>query len=282
MITFDLETYKIERLCPRIVSICYAIDEEKPILLGRKDFHKFPDILKNAEPPIVVFAGEFDFGCLAAEFPDLVTWIFEAYAQGWVVDAKINAKLAAIEAGTHDRRRFNLASVVKSLLGVSISGKTGDDIWRLRYHELDGLDPATEWPEEAREYALNDVYWTRDVHRAQNYLRKHDQAQAAWALHLMSVYGMRINKSRAEKWLCDVAIEVEKGLEMAKGLGILRENGSRNVKALQALIWKAYDGSPPRTDSGKVSYSTDSLRESGDPDLIAYANCSFAVHTRQY
>jgi DNA polymerase-1 len=274
--TLDLETYKIgARLTPRIVSICYAIDDEKPVLLTRC-FREFPDILKKASPPFVVQNGSFDFGCLAVEFPDLLPWIFEQYERGHVVDTMINAKLVAIENGTIDRQRFSLAAIAKRLLGLNVEGKEGDDAWRLRYHELEGVD-GEDWPHAARQYAIKDVEITRAVHKAQNYTRPHTQARAAWALHLISVYGMRINEGRAGQWLEHVEIEAEKGRQKARDLGILRANGTRDVKILQGLITGAYDGKPPLTDKGKVSYSVDTLKGSGDASLTAYSESSFAA-----
>ena len=277
MFTFDLETYKIgRRLTPRIVSICYAIDDEAPTLLGRADFPSFPDLIRKASPPFVVQNGSFDFACLAVEFPSLLPWIFEQYEAGNVQDTMINAKLVAIENGTIDRQRFSLAAIAKRLLGLKVEGKHGEDVWRLRYHELDGVNPQ-DWPLEAREYALKDVEITRAVHKAQNYTRPHDQARGAWALHLISVYGMRINSIRASKWLDEVEKEAEKGRQKAQKLGILRANGTKDIKILQGIITDAYNGKPPLTDKGKVSYNVETLKGSGDASLIAYAESSFAT-----
>jgi DNA polymerase-1 len=274
---FDLETYKIgRRLAPRVVSVCYAVDDTRPILLGRRGLPAFVELFRSQDL-IIGHNPAYDFGCLAAEFPELIPEIFQAYADGRIADTMTTEKLIAIEAGDLDRRRFSLAALVKKYLKTDISGKQGEDIWRLRYAELDGIDPG-DWPTDAREYALNDVVYTRAVFKKQNYPIKRTAAQncAAWALHLISIYGMRINPQRAADWLEAVAVDVEKGRELARGLGILRDNGTRNVKKLREIVLDAYDGNPPRTDKGATKTDGETLKNSGNPALVAYADSRFA------
>ena len=268
MLFFDLETYKIgRRLAPRVVSVCYAIDDTRPVLLGRGGLPALIELFRTQDL-IIGHNAAYDFGCLAAEFPELIPEIFRAYADGRIADTMITEKLIAIEAGDLDRRRFSLSALVKKYLNTNLAGKEGEDVWRLRYAELDGIDPEG-WPTDAREYALNDVFYTRAVFKKQNYPTERTTAQncAAWALHLISVYGMRINEHRAAAWLSGVMEDVEKGRELARGLGILRDNGTRDVKKLREIVRNAYDGKPPRTEKGATKTDGETLKNSGNPAL---------------
>ena len=141
-----------------------------------------------------------------------------------------------------------------------------------------------DWPEDAKKYALDDVSWTWKVLEKQEerfgglgaFKDEAAQCRNAWALHLISVYGMRVNEERAEEWLEKVRLDAEEGKRAAKNLGILRENGTKNVLRLRELVDEAYEGNPPRTEKGAVSTSGETLRESGHPDLLRYAESKFS------
>src|SRR5579864_378616 len=87
---------------------------------------------------------------------------------------------------------YGLDALVKMMFQVDISGKKvttrldpekglrvinadGVDItgtpeagaaWRLRYSELDGI-PVSQWPPEARQYAIDDASWARKAYEWQ-------------------------------------------------------------------------------------------------------------------
>jgi len=218
----------------------------------------------------------FDLGCICVDRPDLIPTIFKAYENGQVKDTMIREKLLAIGEGNLERRRFSLASLVKKYFSTVLEGKTGEDIWRLRYSELDGT-PLADWPEEALSYALNDVEWTKKVYEKQTTPKDEDaQARAAWALHLMSVYGMSIDRELADNWLKRVEKDAEIGREVASKLGILRENGTKNLSVLKDMVKQAYSGNPPLTEKGGIKTDVKTLKESGNLKLLEYADSRFA------
>ena len=286
----DLETYLIgARLAPRTVSLCFLIEEVEnpwkadPVLWGRDRLEEFIDLIEKDPSP--VFIGHnisFDFGCLAVEFPRLLPLIFKAYSENRVYDTMIREKLLGIKFGNPEIRQVNLKACVKRYFKVDLGGKEGEDSFRLNYSKLDQT-PIDKWPQGARDYAIADVVWTKKVFDRQKenetYFQKcnsMDQFRAAWALHLISVYGMRINPDRAKTWLEEVKLAAEKGLELAKGLGILRPNGSRNVIKLREIVSEAYQGKPPLTDKGHVKTDKDTLKNSGVFELVTYSESSFA------
>lgn len=278
MLVLDLETYLIgRRLTPRIV--CITLDTgEGPYIVTRPTF----DVAKEAIVAALTggdLVGQnisYDLGCLCVEWPDLIPLVFDAYAAGRVKDTMIREKLKAIEDGTLDRRRFSLAALVQKYFSVSLGGKEGD-VWRLKYSQLDGV-PLEAWPSAATDYALGDVMWTRRVYEAQGgaIVDEGAQASAAWSLHLISVYGMRIDPHAAGAWLKQVEADVLAGEGVARGLGILRDNGTKNLSVLQELIKRAYKNGPPLTDTGRIKTDIPTLTESGDRSLIEYAETRFA------
>lgn len=283
ILTIDLETHKItpQNLTPRVVAAAWKF-EGRPTKIEARPFTLIDTIRAHwSENPQNILVGQnipFDLGCLCAEQGDFVVDVFRAYENGQILDTRVGDMLIGIAAGDSDKRRSNLGALSKRFLGVEMAGKFGEDIWRLRFDELDGL-PLDEWPPEAVGYAKTDVETTEDIFLKMQMMHVKnwpEQCAAAWSLHLISVYGMRINQNRAAEWLATVDVDVKKGEALAKNLGILRANGTRDLKKLRAHVSKAYDDKPPLTDKGGVKTDADTLKNSGDDVLIAYANSRFA------
>ena len=148
------------------------------------------------------------------------------------------------------------------------------DTWRLRYGEFLHT-PLHEWPEGARTYPLEDARATLDVflkqeEHAQYIPDQFRQARAAWALHLTSVWGLRthapgVDKLEQETLAALAAIEGD-----LKTAGLVRENGSRNVKVARALMVQVCQqlGRPVRlTAKGQVSLDSDAC-EASEYDLL--------------
>lgn len=152
------------------------------------------------------------------------------------------------------------------------------DTWRLRYGELLHT-PLSEWPEGARTYPLEDARATLDVllkqeEHAQYIPDQFRQARAAWALHLTSVWGLRTHAPGVDKLESETVAAlaaIEDGLKVA---GLVRDNGSRNVKAARALMAQvcAALGKPVRlTAKGQISLDSDACEASEDGLLEDYA-----------
>lgn len=152
------------------------------------------------------------------------------------------------------------------------------DTWRLRYGEFLHT-PIAEWPEGARQYPLEDARATLDVFLKQEehvqYIPdQYRQARAAWALHLTSVWGLRthapgVDKLEQETVAALAAIEGD-----LRAAGLVRADGSRNVKAARALMVQVCTalGKPVRlTAKGQVSLDSDACEASEDGLLEDYA-----------
>lgn len=218
-----------------------------------------------------------------------------------VRDTLIREQLIAIGEGTynfrHDaidnkltRSKYSLADLVRYRFAVDITPtKKGDDVWRLRYHELDGK-PINEWPAEALDYALEDAVWALQVAVSQSAALQVDgltlvdeegtitdetpQTAAAWALHLAAAWGVRTDPEA----VADFEIATEKGVAEAQAAGVkggfVRDTGSKNMKALYERVTKAYHGAPPTTPGGKPRTDQDTLAGSGDPLLVKFSEGS--------
>ena len=286
-LVFDLETHKFQEHGPKIPKIvCLAAGGR--LFIG--------DQIREAAAAIVAHPGPvvgqnvaFDFGCIAAAFPDLLPGIFGLYERGQVHDTRIREQLIAIAMGTFDRRRFSLADLVKNYQGISIGGKTGD-VWRLKYHQLDGVLDLDDWPAAAKQYALDDIRYTREVFEAQERLSlstdagrmvmplkdEADQTRAAWALHLIGIYGMKIDQEKAAAWIAEVEADAAKAFEIATAAGFMRTNGTKDLSVLRGMLDQAYDGKAPRTEKGSIKTDTDTLKNSGHPTLLAYSESKAA------
>ena len=285
VLTIDLETYLItpECLTPRIVSAAWKYlnkPAELEIRNSAGSFSIYEHIEKHLAKPDALLNGQnisYDLACLVNENPAFLPVVYAAYERGQIFDTQIADKLLGIATGAFEKRKSSLDVLCKRYLGFDMVGKSGEDIWRTKYSELDGVS-LEEWPKAARDYAENDVNITEQVFkqlfgaRIENWA---DQCYAAWALHLISVYGMRINQGRADRWVASVEEDYEKAQAFSKQIGILRPNGTKNLAVLREIITEAYNGSPPLTDKGSVKTDGETCKSSGDERLLKYAEGRF-------
>lgn len=196
----------------------------------------------------------------------------DATAFGWWLDDKVQP-----EEPSADGELFSAAP-------PSGSG------WRLRYAELEHL-PLADWPSEAIRYAETDALLTLRVWQAQaaalpryrdeligDALRNEpDQTRAAWALHLVSAWGMVTEAETvdafAQQW-ADLSGRLQRHLADTGILRHGRNGASKNMSEIQARIVRAAAaaGRPvARTESGKVSTEREVLEDSGDAALALLA-----------
>jgi len=293
VIGLDCETYKIgARLTPRVVSLQLATDTGARAYT-RETFDEALTWLETYLGDGGEIVGQniaYDLACLIVERDSLLDYVFYAYKNGQIRDTMIREQLIAIALGQFRTWKFSLNAIVERRFGVTLAGKMGADVWRLRFSELDGV-PFEEWPEEAAAYAVDDAKWALKVFDAQERLEvitdtgrrvmplpdEREQTIAAFALHLLSVQGVKVDTARAEAWVSSIEEAAEVQLEKARAGGFLRENGTKNVLKLRELIREGYDDAPPLTEKGSVKTDRDTLLGSGNPALIAYAEGSVVL-----
>lgn len=234
--------------------------------------------LLRADVVLAAHHAPFDLAVLCVAFPHLIASVFKALQDGRVVDTKIREMLVKIALGELQedrgrRPRFDLNSISTSYGLLDRSGeKKGEDVWRLRYNELDGV-PLRHWPENAVDYALDDAANTLTVAILQapaSRTRRTDklldittrrggvvnelpQIRAAWALHLMSLWGLRVDGDLHGEWEREIEVAVTRARAVGRKAGFIRPNGKLDRKALQRLVARDFEarGKPyPLTPKG--------------------------------
>jgi hypothetical protein len=264
MVAFDLETALIEPgiLAPKIVCGSTASTGFVPALIpGDEVLWNAKRILKS--DLIIVGANvAFDFACLAAEDPDLLPPIFQAYEEGRVYDVQIAQALHAIAEGNLYQDpatgqplegRYSLKRCVSFVLGRDDA--KANDAWRLRYALLEGV-PVEQWPAEAKQYPIDDAVNTLEVAIAQvkgggagvtpgphrNLGDLSNQAETAFALHLGAVWGLRTDRGRVEALRARTEEAHTRFVTKFRELGFFKADGKKDTKAIKRAVIRAYGG----------------------------------------
>lgn len=312
-VAIDSETYPIRAGClaPKpVVWSAHGVEGSELWLAN----HGFPAelfvSLISADVTLVTANGPYDMAVAAHAEPVLWKSIFQAYDDGRIVDVQTLQKLIDISQGCLSRPRYDgtsgysLADLAWHYLKRDRSeAKHSPDSWRMRYHELDGV-PLEQWPPEAIQYARDDAKDTYDVFMAQRAKygvlpSETEQYRAAWALHLMSVQGIRTDGTKVaalkERLMADRVTQ----RAQAQAAGFLkltpcdkddkpdvlvpykrdptkhrRMRWGKDMKAIRAKVEAAFSArglAPPLTDGLQTSTDEDCLTRSKDPDLLALA-----------
>ena len=296
---FDCETHLItqEDRIPPLVCLQYAFDDDEPVILGgTHDAIETirPLFLKWLDDPNIIFVthgGFFDFSEMlelndykngsTPEQDKLILKVVRAALAGRIRDTTVMAKLNAIEFDWLDFDRkmwtkpeFNLAYLAKRFTGQEVVGKTGPDIWRLRYKELHGLHPDL-WPPAATEYALMDVVHLRNTYkqlRKNTYADEAFQTAVAWAMYLMGLWGIHTDPVRVQAWSNHVEPKVAAVVAKLVAMGLMRYNEAKlNTEKYGEAIAaaaRAQGKEPKLTPSGKVASDAKYVASLGAPFLL--------------
>lgn len=279
-IAIDFETHLKQPglLAPPIVCMSFADPSPGLVKDWRADFERALgfDLIVGANIA-------FDFGCALAACPELFPKVWAAYERGAVFDIQIAASLTAIHDGRmRDRKlfrpdgskiqsgRYSLHECVREWLGRGDAKQ--NDAYRKSYALLENV-PLEDWPEQAIQYPKDDAVNTLEVFNAQlakgkNLQDMPIQAWSAFCVHLGSIWGLRTDSTRVENLKKNVAEHMEVLKAFAISKGFMRPTGTKDKKAIGEAVFKAYDGRPPSTESGKsISTSRETLEDSGDKDL---------------
>lgn len=309
MIALDTETALTRKGCqaPPLACITYATADATGILPHYTDMW------------VGWFAGEvtgfhiaYDAAVLCAAFPERIPLVFDAYEHDRVTCTLVRAKLLDIAFGRRKRNhgQYNLDEVAFRTLGVHLDK---EDPWRLRFGELRDV-PLEWWPADAKAYALKDARVTYDLWAAQEQYAhlladQYRQTRAAFALHLMSVWGITTDPAAIDRLEYHTKQRLASMIGEVKAAGLIRPDrvlksgprkgltvpGTRDEAAAQQRIVAAYANSGrefkakdrrdprtfpyPPTDSGAPCLDFVACTESGDPLLEKYAHVKKAQKT---
>lgn len=287
LLSVDTETFLVQPgvLAPKLVCLTWS-DGNRTGLLDRKDGIRFArKALSDHTVQLVGHRIAYDLAVLAAEDSELLPLIFDAYEQGRIYSTDVRQKLLDAATGNFDyyaqngkkvKNKFSLAQLASRYLGKTI--QKGKNSWQLRFQELDDV-PIENYPISAVSYAVGDAVDTLLIKQAQDKFCGYDeiptealQTRAAWALHLLSVWGVRTEEKRVLETK-NALVEKRESLEkQVKASGIMRIDGTKDLKLIRAKVEKAYADQgllAPLTELGNISTDKECLTESRDPELVA-------------
>jgi len=295
-IAFDLETYPIRpgRQVPRPVSVAWCGSEIESLehlnpAITKVGWDSAYDRLTEASRGGLVLVGlnvPYDLACLAEWAPDdpMLPLIFEALDNNGVLDVGVRQQLLDNAAGNYSgvyrdkagnshKIKYSLAALAKRHLDIDMA--KGADTWRLRYGELWDV-PVSEWPAEAVDYATLDGMATHGVFCSQEKTRRPEalvdqyrQTRAMWVLRLIAYWGIRTDKAGVAFLRKKTEQELAKYDSLLKREGLIRSNGSKNMKAIYDKIKSLDDPTWPMTEKGKPKTSKEVLGLSTDESLQA-------------
>ncbi len=205
---------------------------------------------------IIAHNTAFDLGMFLHEMRydrATVKGIFQALAEDRVTDTMLREKLLAIAEGWSDfdpvlqqkPPKYGLDSVVERRLGIQVEGKHGEDVWRVRYHELDGV-PLANWPLPAVDYAIMDAEYALLVALAQvnlgydvrsapdlppyklangGIVDETRQMRASLALGLQPAWGVRTDRNTVDVWSEEISEALAGATAGLARVGVLRQAG---------------------------------------------------------
>ncbi len=277
MLAIDFETYLIspEHPAPKPVCISWYDGKNSGLVIGMDNMEKFlSTALKH--PLIVAHNMKFESTVIHAWFPRLRPLLDEAFDNERLMCSKVNETLLTCvrdpnrskeEIAAKRSLSLSLAALVLSYFGEDISeSKKDPNAWRLRYSELEGVDP---WPQEAIDYAISDSVWSYKLAEIQmSGLEGFDMfapVRAEHYLNVMANYGILVDKDRVlllekelkEKILPAQLFLVEKGLMRHVG-GEFKTNTSK----LTTFVAKAVEKDALKLNkSGKVSITKSAVKK---------------------
>lgn len=275
----DSETYRIgpDAVTPKLVCYSVAWDVEGEIksrLVTTADENAKPYFESLLEPGVHLVAhnGAFDFTVFCKFWPDLEPTIWAKYEREEIHDTMLREQLLNLSTigkldsfelpnGQTQRLSYTLAALVNKHLGYDISeDKEGDEVWRVNYDILDGLK-SDAYPEDARQYALDDAVHTLEVYQIQDDLVESKygyssfdtetfHSYAAFALRWCTDVGMAIDPGeyyRVVEWL-EEELSTEK-LQPLVDAGIMRpgypELPHKNKTKLAEKLYREWTGEEP-------------------------------------
>lgn len=268
----DIETYLIApaQLAPHPVSVAWADTSAAEAVTLRlwSDPRLAGELRQVLQEGVVGHNAAFDLGVVVQWYPELREDVWRAYAEGRVLDTGLLCRLRDVAADDL-QQSYSLADCCQRLLGVKVAGKSGPDVWRLRYAELADT-PVESWPAAAVEYARLDVTYTAQLWvKVGRQPTDEFQARAAWALHLSSAWGLRCDPVAVEQLRSSLEVTLRQHDRLLRESGVLRRDGSKDMGKIRQLVTAELGDDAPKTDTGAVKTDTDTLELCKHPALVS-------------
>lgn len=293
VIAFDTETFLFcpGNMAPRIVCLSWADGERSGLLVGRDNIESWLHLhLDNPDVFLVGHVVAYDAAVSLAAFPSVWQKLWRTYQNNRIVCTAIRERLLDIAAGEFRghwagrqwvKHTYSMADIAARRLKKEV--EKGDDTWRKRYGELDGI-PVEQWPKEAIDYAIGDavttlqIYYDQEARSNRSSYRmptQFEDTRADLALRLMSVWGVETDPIQVDKlWIqtidrMEALVPQLSGLAQAKNskkpvihCGRQVPDLKKSMKALRAAIVEHFpSGEPPKTDKGAIMTGKDVVNQ---------------------
>lgn len=193
-IAIDFETFLIGNGSIFPYPVCLsAFNGKEAFLFDREDGRQFLAEQLNKEL-LIAHNAVFECGVIVTHYPELAENVFDALDADKIYCTKINEALWNIQR-EKKIHKLSLAGIVLHYFKTDISASKGEDAWRMRYSELDGV-PISDWPKEASQYAIDDSIWAYRIYNKQKPIAQRLALTSAVYLNLMGAEGFHIEQSR--------------------------------------------------------------------------------------
>lgn len=303
LVYIDTETHRFGpgNMAPPIVCLSYACGDACGVITKEDIPGWLAPVLYAAANGDIVLAGHsisYDLGCVLEHFPELRDLVWQAYAASGVTDTKVREKLLDIAAGwlrgrfdgdgEWEVREYSLEDLAFRYLSKRLD--KGEDGWRLRYDELDGV-PLSQWPQRAYDYALGDavdgaaIFALQDERAIRDaYLMptQFEETRADLGLRLASAHGVHTDGPRVMDLanrtiarmdeLRDVLVQNEVMVRKFKRKDpTAYRKDTKVVRALVEQCWPEAAGPLQKTPTGKTKTGKEVYEECDHPALWALA-----------
>lgn len=285
---FDVETipFSAGNMCPPLVCITYAIDNDEPTILLDTQLPEFLDMVdNNPSLRLVAHNAGFDMTVLANSGAGL-EWAFRMYENRRAVCTKVASRMYDLAIRGY-LTAYSLEELSKRWLGVD--GIEGKKTIQKRFGEVRGV-PVAEWPSEFKDYAKGDITHLRDIYRTAMRAPSpnlFEQVRAGFDLALVGIYGLRGDPDRIETLLRALVERKEAAFKVLKAAGYTNLDGIKE-KLLRERVLELYPEAPLTEVTEKGGGGIVSLKETtmtlvyhmtGDPVFKAHVDYKSASKT---
>jgi DNA polymerase I-like protein with 3'-5' exonuclease and polymerase domains len=277
-LAFDTETALIsaEDPTPALSCVSWFDGEESGLIHWSTSLPWLREALISVtkQAPLVGHNIVFDLAVVSNEFPELLPLVFSALDRDAIRDTLIREKLINIAGGVAKYHKYSLKVLIKKYFDQDLD----KDEWRLGYGELRDV-PLEEWPEGAKIYPVKDAIVTGKLFEAQDdnpfgqevFEDESRQNRANFALFLMSAHGIITDPKAVDSLETKTLAEIAGLKQELVAKGLVREEGSRNSKAVEERLYEELGEEAERTPTGRIKTNQAACEASGNPDLISLA-----------
>lgn len=292
LVSNDFETCLIRPGLQSPPPVCYSWADEDSgghIVATAELGAEFRRLITLAADGRITLVGHnfaYDTAVALAWIDDVTEPLFAAYERGAIVDTMIYERIA--EIGKYTSRKNLGLDVVGAAYGIQV---TKDPVIRLGYGALYG-EPLSVYLPAQREYPIADACNTLEL--IQRQIKRHGKnvhladvamlCRKQFWLQLTRNWGMRTDPKKLSQLRAECKKHVDElralaqkttidlpALKASKRAGIkvgdterhplLRDDGTRDMRAIKAYVLRAYDGAPPITATGEKRMNDDDWTE---------------------